>query len=399
MDNWKVNDGYNNADTSGITDNWFITDYEPYRSILSATTEEYEHPENLINVPDLLGLLYFSNIDVFYQKSSLEKSFIRLSYYDGTNQQTQSLLHTSTVFTDEHLLFKKYIDNSKKNIYDYMIAKETYIEEHDLVVNDEEGLFDVHLSGDTALDSGSTNFAQNEEKFEIHPSMANKISTLTEFIGTHNTTKFKNTMQGTCTDESLGNLCYKFTDAKPEEESKRISSRFIIKNKYKTETSSEGFYIYIFKEQAENLRPKPIYMKVEYNHAKIGKTIPFNIPMKWEKSGKEISDSPYVYPTERITLSNEENTSNPGAISDLELLKDGIPLSYVYGQSYVPLYAMYDFKNKEYSYIFDDRYVDVDDNGIATLNVFELKIKNNEDADNIEKTAVININDKQIIDQ
>ena len=374
MENWKINDGYNDVSTSGITDNWFITDYEPYRSILSATTEEYEHPENLINVPDLLGLLYFTNIEVFYQKSSVAKSFIRLSYYDSTNPQIQSLLHTSTVFMDEHMIFKKFIDNSKKNIYDYMLAEEPHLEEHE----------DTSMTEDT----GTT-------EFEIHPSILNKVSVMSEFIGVHDKDKSKKTSNGTCNESSD---CYKYTDAKPEQESNRISSRFIIKNKYETDTSSEGFYLYIFKQYAENLHPKPIYMKVDFNHAKIGKTIPFNVPMKWEASENESSGSPYVYPTERITLSNEPNTGDTGATSDLELLKEGIPLSYVYGQSYIPLYAMYDFKNKEYSYVFDDRYADVDfENGKVRLNLFELKIKNNEDADNIEKTAVININEDQIV--
>jgi uncharacterized protein (UPF0248 family) len=359
MENWKINDGYNDVSTSGKTDSWFITDYEPYKSII----KEGKRTEGLINVPDLLGLLYFTNIDVFYQKSSVAKSFMRLSYYDSTNPQIQSLLHTSTVFMDEHRIFKKYVDNSKKNIYDYILAEEPRLEEH----------------------------TENTDEFEIHPSILNKVSVMSEFIGIHDKNKARRTSQGQCGD---GNDCYKYTDAKPEEENNRISSRFTIKNKYETDTSSEGFYLYIFKQYAENLHPKPIYMKVDFNHAKIGKTIPFNIPMKWDN---DASDSPYVYPTERITISDEKDTSDTGATSDLDLLKEGIPLSYVYGQSYIPLYAMYDFKNKEYSYVFDDRYADVDfENGKVRLNLFELKIKNNEDADNIEKTAAININEKQI---
>jgi hypothetical protein len=359
MENWKINDGYNDVSTSGKTDSWFITDYEPYKSII----KEGKRTEELINVPDLLGLLYFTNIDVFYQKSSVAKSFMRLSYYDSTNPQIQSLLHTSTVFMDEHRIFKRYIDNSKKNIYDYILAEEPRLEEH----------------------------TENTDEYEIHPSILNKVSVMSEFIGIHDKSKARRTSQGQCGD---GNDCYKYTDAKPEEENNRISSRFTIKNKYETDTSSEGFYLYIFKQYAENLHPKPIYMKVDFNHAKIGKTIPFNVPMKW---GNDESDSPYVYPTERITISDEKDTSDTGATSDLDLLKEGIPLSYVYGQSYIPLYAMYDFKNKEYSYVFDDRYADVDfENGKVRLNLFELKIKNNEDADNIEKTAAININEKQI---
>ena len=345
---WKVNEKYNDASTSGITDNWFITDYEPYRSMLESGTTSLTE---ISNVSDLVGLLYFNNMDIYYQKTAVAKTFLRFSYYDGTNPQTQSLLHSSTVFMNEHDLFKKFIDNSRKNVYDYMLVQEPMQEEHD-----EE--------------------TREEGEYEVHPSILNKISVMSEFMGAHDKKKIKAAEDG-----------YKFTDADPFNEDRRISSRFTIVNKYQTDTSSEGFYLYIFKQYAENLHPKPIYMKIDFNHAKIGKTIPFNIPMKWAESNNEISGSPYVYPTERLTLSNYS----------LEALKQGIPLSYVYGQGYIPIYAMYDFKNKEYVYIFDERYVGEITDGIVKLNVFELKVKNNEDGDAIEKTAVIDINKNQIL--
>ena len=61
------------------------------------------------------------------------------------------------------------------------------------------------------------------------------------------------------------------------------------------------------------------------------------------------------------------------------------------------MYAMYDFKNKEYVYVFDDRYVDITEDGIAKINLFELKIKNDENAEAATRaTATIDINDKQI---
>ena len=59
---------------------------------------------------DLLGLMHFDNNDVFYQKSRISKSFLRLSFYDSTDPQKQSLLATSTVFMNENSLYKKYID-------------------------------------------------------------------------------------------------------------------------------------------------------------------------------------------------------------------------------------------------------------------------------------------------
>lgn len=68
------------------------------------------------------------------------------------------------------------------------------------------------------------------------------------------------------------------------DENKRLGSRLIISNKYNTDTSSEGFYIYMFKEYSKNLHPRQIFMKVDFNHAGIGSTIPFIKPMEWEET-------------------------------------------------------------------------------------------------------------------
>ena len=76
----------------------------------------------------------------------------------------------------------------------------------------------------------------------------------------------------------------------------------------------------------------------------------------------------------RLTLEN-----------DVEKIKEGYKLAQVYAQSYIPLYAVYDYKNKEYAYVFDDRYVSTEktDDGVTyvSLNLFELKLKDeSEDA-------------------
>lgn len=123
LQSWKVNDGYNqlnySADTANPSvDNWFITDFYPYRDILS------ESGDTLQQTSDLMGLLYFTNDDIYYQRSKVAKSFARVSFYDSTDPQTQSLLATSCIFVDEHKLFKKYIDNSRKNLYEFGIVTE-----------------------------------------------------------------------------------------------------------------------------------------------------------------------------------------------------------------------------------------------------------------------------------
>ena len=156
---------------------------------------------------------------------------------------------------------------------------------------------------------------------------------------------------------------------------KRLSSRLSVVNKYETDSSSEGFYLYIFREYSKKLRPKPIYMKVEFNHAGIGKTIPFIVPMDWT-SGSTAN------PTSALTFDRD----------DLAKLKEGIPLERVYAQSYIPLYAVYDFKNKEYAYVFDNRYISMD-NGIVNLNLFEMKIME-ETGSGTTSTSIIDINEQ-----
>lgn len=357
LDSWRVNDGNANIELSGVSDNWFCTDYYPYAQMLSGITNA---DEALMNSSDLMGLLYFENNDVFYQKDNIAKSFLRFSYYDSPDPNTQSLLCTSTVFMDEHAMYKKYIDNSRRNIRDYGIVEEQEFEK------DNNDKLNIDGNGDIVIDksfSGST---------------INRVSVLTECVkGKH-----KPRRGG-----------YNYTDIDIDElreDKHRISSKFIINNKYATDTSSEGFYLYMFREYSENLHPKPIYMKVEFNHAGIGRVIPFIIPMHWSTTTESNNEA---YPVSALTLSRES----------INELKTGYPLSYVYAQTYIPLYAVYDYKHKQYAYVFDDRYIKMDGSRVI-LNMFEIKIQDENTAtqearervrnNNIDR-ANINVNKEQ----
>lgn len=346
LDSWKVNEDYNNVALSGLC-NWFITDYEPYNSMLKAISaetnverKEYKYT-SMMEHSDLLGFLNFTGNDVFYQKSKISKSFLRFSFYDTCDPQTQSLLATSSIFLNEHDLYKKYIDNSRKGVNQFLG-------------------YDVKLE-DCII--------------------SNKIRVNTERLATSAETRHTNS----CTDtDDFINVSYEEEGVTHDfcislkDDGKRLDSRLVIDNKYTTDTSSEGFYIYMFREYAQKLHPKPIYMKIEFNHAGIGKTIPFIVPMKWAK----------------VTNSSDVNPVTAYTLADLEELKKGVPLSWVYGQSYIPLYAVYDFKNKEYGYVFDDRYVKMNDDGSVTLNLFEIKIMEDKNPLSDYGTAVINVNPK-----
>lgn len=361
MDSWKINDGYNMLDTSATTDNWFVTDFHPYCDILN--TRQTVSGDTLMQASDLMGLLYFTDDDIFYQKNKVGKSFARISFYDSTDPQTQSLLSTSCIFVDEHALFKKFIDNSRKYVNDYgSVSTPIFREENGYVVEPKED-----ITSDKKLG----------------------------FIHKYNKTNVRSEYLGPVGDR----VKYEKYDrdginARVGDEAHRISSRLVVDNKYVTDTSSEGFYAYIFREYSENLHPKPIYMKIEFNHAGIGKVIPFLIPMHWKR--KDDTDTNKMVPDRTLQLKSRD---------DLAELKKGYPLSYVYAQTYIPLYAVYDFRKKEYGYIFDDRYVEVDENGDINLNLFELKVMNednkpsDEELDditkNIQEKAIINVNTRQ----
>lgn len=67
------------------------------------------------------------------------------------------------------------------------------------------------------------------------------------------------------------------------DESKRIDTEIVLTNEYDTTKSAEGFNIYLFADDVPSGNTsKTIYMKIEFNHAGNGKTIPLII---WPKVG------------------------------------------------------------------------------------------------------------------
>lgn len=61
--------------------------------------------------------------------------------------------------------------------------------------------------------------------------------------------------------------------------SNRLDTRLTVVDKNNIDKSSEGFYLYLFNDEVTAKNPtKDIYMKVEYNHAKYGLTVPVGKP-------------------------------------------------------------------------------------------------------------------------
>ena len=74
----------------------------------------------------------------------------------------------------------------------------------------------------------------------------------------------------------------------------RVDTRLVVENKFNTEKSSEGFYLYLFNDTVTKNKPKDIYMKVEFNHAGYGRTIPFTKPyVTYSGSKPTVSAMPF----------------------------------------------------------------------------------------------------------
>lgn len=159
----------------------------------SKTWNEHNTPAFDLGKSDLLYYLGFTEEDVYYQKMCLQKSFLRLSFYDDYDPLKQQLLFYSTVFIDTNEIYGTY-NSLKTKLIDGEVAG--YDELSDIMK--------VDVSG-----------------------------------------------------------------------TPRLSSKFVITDKFNIDKSSEGFYIYLFNKTLPKNIPSTIYMKVEFNHAKYGKTIPF----------------------------------------------------------------------------------------------------------------------------
>ena len=149
-------------------------------------------------------------------------------------------------------------------------------------------------------------------------------------------------------------------------EEKRLSSQFVVKDKNTSKSSSEGFYLYLWKED-ETPIPQDIYMKVEFNHSGFGRTIPFMMPYSensdGEKSIKSFQDivDDFTNPEQAYTMSDY--------------------LKY----SYIHLKYAYDVENQKHRYFIDPQtygtQVVSQDNELI-INLYEAKIGEGETDEN-----------------
>ena len=241
------------------------------------------------NQSDLLSYLNFTNEDIRYQKSRLKKSFLRLLFFDSVNPADQNLLAYSTVFIDSGMLFSKYVRHFEG-----------------------EGFSALNYNGDIVL---PTSLDLNGIRINREPMVDGEI----------------------------------YEEFKDNLEDVRLSSQFVIKDKYNSTTSSEGFYLYLWRDNDNGVIPSDLYMKVEFNHAGYGRTIPFMMPYEdkdGDNKGKIKTFKEIV--KDWSPIKNEDKNENE---NEDKYVGYGIKRYLKY--SYIHLKYQYDTVDKRHVYYVD----------------------------------------------
>ena len=330
-EDWLVEpDTYWNGCYVDETDNnkvKFIDEIAEYTDVnyFSYGTEDDERSKQ----SDLLTYLGFENNDVRYQKNKLSRSFIRIMFYDSMNPGNQNLLYYSTIFLDAGNLFGKYIKHIEDTPYRSVVYETDETTEVE-TINAEESIKDL---------------------------VGIKVDR-----------------------EPYGDLV---TDDMVEDdiEELRLSCQLTVRDKYQSNKSSDGFYLYLWKESEIGVSPSDIYMKVEFNHAGYGRTIPFMMPF-WDPNKTTYEDE----------NGNEiAKTKSKGIKTFKEILDDwneeqGSDMQYgarkYMKYSYIHFKCKYDKLHKQHIYYLDDDFYgdNVADGGVhftdnvITLNLYEAKM-------------------------
>ena len=276
-----------------ITDGWLTNDTYAWTTGQTGCVEGKDYdgedfdPTNYDERSDLVGYLGFLDDDIYYQKSKVKKSFLRLLFYDSKDMLNKNLLAYSTSFLDSGKLFTKYsLIRNNESLFKFVNESEQYDNE---MVMFEPGRQPVYKT--PPEDKGENEF----EKYDYL----------------------------------------------------RLSSAITLKDKYNDDASSDGFYLYIFKQDAPSERPIDLYLSAEFNNAKYGKTISLmlptgsdGVPIRFGDTGKTVSGETIdAFPTNFII----EDEATSGTNFDFE--------SY-YNSLFINVKCKYESSLKKYIYYF-----------------------------------------------
>jgi hypothetical protein len=278
----------------------------------------------LIECSDLLGFLYFTTDDVKNSREKLRKSFLRLTFFDSKNPESQNMLGTSTLYFN----CNRYLDTLYTNHDGYhyeLTAKSTQFDR-------------------TESSTPDSNADKIDWQFDNAPTVLSECFVIPETSDVNNASSYLY-----IGDENL-----------------KLDSRIRVTGRNSSNESSEGFYAYILKAFADKNEDKTIYMKAEFFHAGLGLKIPMVVPTMGESD--EYGNISY-----KAIRDDDWNTIL------IEEFKNGYELNSVFERLYIPINIRYSKRDRKFVYSIenDNGYSDTitKDNNKWVFNLFELKIK------------------------
>ena len=278
-----------------IRDGWLTSDTYGWTTGQTGCDEgkDYKYddfdPTNFDERSDLVGYLGFLDDDIYYQKTKVKKSFLRLMYYDSKDLLNKNLLTYSTSFLDSGKLFTKFsLIRNNQRLFNYVQESEAY--------ENEMTLFEP---GQQPVMTKAPNNVE-EEELEYN--------------------------------ERYDHL--------------RLSSTITLKDKYNDDASSDGFYIYLFKQDAPSEIPIDLYLKAEFNNAKYGKTINLILPIGEDGVPIRFGDT---------GTTTDDGTVVGGFPKDFNIEKDGkvsFDFQRYYDSMFINVKCRYEKTLKKYVYYF-----------------------------------------------
>lgn len=134
------------------------------------------------------------------------------------------------------------------------------------------------------------------------------------------------------------------------DENLRLSSQMTVENKWQSNRTSEGFYLYMWADNGVSVLPEKLYMKAEFNHAGYGRTIPMMAPYvdgKGFKTKQEIKN---------------------------DWKGDGYGIHKYLKYSYINMKYMYHKETGEYYYFLDPETYGDKTNKVLDIDLYEARI-------------------------
>ena len=168
---------------------------------------------------------------------------------------------------------------------------------------------------------------------------------------------------------------YYVSNEHKENKDLRLCARFKTWSNKNMKHSSDGFYAYLYPSLIEGTMPSDLFLKIEFNHAKYGRTIPFTLPTYLDKND--------TLHTNRILPIDPTDSSKSGGnyfpIHYMKLDSETGQYSEVDFQKalddmYINVKIKYDEVNNRYVWFFPRPQMDYENNTQIVLNLFEPRL-------------------------